>query len=184
MTNEELAAIEAMRQAISQGEWTEGPSDSGTIGVWLGKGHWVGWDIEGSCRECFANLKFIANAPKTVDDLLGEVKRLKAPQVICDVCITDSWEPCPPRTPHAVPDRQGGFMVCGYCKLQAEVERLQTGLSAIEARWREASQDKCFRSHFRQTMEECADELRALLNGVDDSELQAEIDKAFAEGEL
>lgn len=68
--------------------------------------------------------------------------------------------------------------------LKAKCERLQAGLTAIEARWREASQNKCFKSHFRQTMGECADELRSLLAGFDDSEIQNEINKAFAEGEL
>lgn len=68
--------------------------------------------------------------------------------------------------------------------LVAEVKRLQSGLSIIESRWREASQDKCFRSHYRGTMAECADELRYLLTGGDDAKLQAEIDKAFEAGEL
>ena len=63
--------------------------------------------------------------------------------------------------------------------LIAEVERLRNSLAAIEARWRAASKDSCFRRHYRDIMSECADELLGLLSGVDERELQAEIDKAF-----
>lgn len=48
----------------SREEWKEGPNAEGTIGVWLGPGHWVGWDIEGTCEECFGNLQLIQAAPK------------------------------------------------------------------------------------------------------------------------
>lgn len=68
--------------------------------------------------------------------------------------------------------------------LAKELQRLRSGLLAIEARWREASQDRCFTRHYRDTIAECAAELRSLLDGVDDSEMQAEIEKAFEAGEL
>lgn len=58
--------------------------------------------------------------------------------------------------------------------LAAEIERLRSGLSTIESRWREASQDSSFRTHYRQTMELCADELRDLLGGFDDNESRNE----------
>ena len=48
-------------------------------------------------------------------------------------------------------------------QLEAENARLVAGIAKIEQRWREASQDKCFRAQYRQTMELCADELAALL---------------------
>lgn len=69
-------------------------------------------------------------------------------------------------------------------QLLSKIERLQSGLSTIEARWRQVSQDKCFRQHHRETMEQCADELRNLLTGFDDREIQAEIDKAVKELDL
>jgi len=68
-------------------------------------------------------------------------------------------------------------------ELQRIINRLQEGLAAIETRWRAASQDSCFRKHYRETMELCADELRDLLTGFDDGEIQDEISKAFAAGE-
>lgn len=37
---------------------------------------------------------------------------------ICGVCFTDSWQPCPEGTPEAIKDDNGGFMVCGYCRLE------------------------------------------------------------------
>lgn len=69
-------------------------------------------------------------------------------------------------------------------QLLSKIEWLQSGLSAIETRWRQASRDKCFRQHYRETMEQCADELRDLLIGFDDREIQAEIDKAAKELDL
>ena len=66
-------------------------------------------------------------------------------------------------------------------KVEVENKRLRDGLSAIETRWREASQDSCFRRAYRDTMAECAAELAALLAGTNDKELQVEIDKAMEE---
>lgn len=68
--------------------------------------------------------------------------------------------------------------------LQAELSRLKDGIAKIEARWRTVSLDKVFRSHYRDTMAECANELEALLVGFDDNEVQIEIEKAFEAGEL
>ena len=65
--------------------------------------------------------------------------------------------------------------------LIAEYERLRDGITAIEARWRAASQDSGSRRAYRDTMSECAAELAALLAGTDDRELQDEIDKAMEE---
>lgn len=46
--------------------------------------------------------------------------------MICEVCFTDSWEPCPPNTPDAVPNiSKDGYMICGYCHLENVNERLQ-----------------------------------------------------------
>lgn len=67
--------------------------------------------------------------------------------------------------------------------LKIKLERLLVGLVKIEERWRDASQDKCFRQHYRETMRECAEELRHLLNSIDDNEL-AELEKVFEAGEL
>ena len=64
--------------------------------------------------------------------------------------------------------------------LITECERLRDGIAAIETRWRDASQDSGSRT-FRDTMAECAAELAVLLAGMDDKELQAEIDKAMEE---
>lgn len=84
MNQEQLSEIKARRQAISKGEWKTGPDFEGSVGVWLGDGHWVGWDIEGTCRECFANLEFIAQAPKDIDALIAEVERLRKELESCD----------------------------------------------------------------------------------------------------
>lgn len=69
-------------------------------------------------------------------------------------------------------------------RLCAEVRRLQNGIAKIEARWREASENKTFRTHYRETMAECAHKLRDLLAGsVDEDELEAEINKTIDEDE-
>jgi hypothetical protein len=68
-----------------------------------------------------------------------------------------------------------------FFELCNELTRLQTGLVAIEARWRAASEDSCFRRAYRDTMAECAAELAALLAGTDDRGLQDEINKAMEE---
>lgn len=65
--------------------------------------------------------------------------------------------------------------------LIARIEHLESSIAKIEQRWREASKDSSFRSHYRGTMAECANELAAVLAGVDDSQLEAEIDKAVEE---
>lgn len=48
--------------------------------------------------------------------------------LICEVCFTSSFDPCPPETPGAVPDNLGGYIVCGYCRLEAKNSELSKAL--------------------------------------------------------
>lgn len=67
-----------------------------------------------------------ARSKRVIDELVREVERLQLDkEPICAVCFTRSWTPCPPNTPDCVPDNTGGWMVCGYCQLVKEIERLQ-----------------------------------------------------------
>ena len=44
--------------------------------------------------------------------------------MVCDVCWTDSWQPCEQGTPNAIPDPSvvGGWMICEYCQLYEKYE--------------------------------------------------------------
>lgn len=53
--------------------------------------------------------------------------------MICDVCFTDSWQPCPEGTPGAVADREGNLVVCGCCQLVTIIGRLRdAAIPALE----------------------------------------------------
>lgn len=54
-----------------------GPNEDGIFGVKIGDAHEVSWDMEGTCSECFANMRLIAAAPDllaVVDEYVNAVK--------------------------------------------------------------------------------------------------------------
>lgn len=52
--------------------------------------------------------------------------------LICEVCFTSSFNPCPPGTPGAIPDNWGGYMVCGYCRLEDENQQLRAEIERLK----------------------------------------------------
>jgi hypothetical protein len=77
----DIGPIEAKLNAISKGDWVDDVNgDTGDLTVQMGDGtHNIYFsNMEGSCGECHANARFVANAPKDEAALIAEIKRQRA----------------------------------------------------------------------------------------------------------
>lgn len=53
--------------SYTPGPWEYFEDDEGLIGVKMGDSHDVTWDIEGTCAECFGNMRLTAAAPDLLE---------------------------------------------------------------------------------------------------------------------
>jgi hypothetical protein len=73
--------VDALRKALeasTRGAWISEISSEGYIRCVMGNSHEVGWDLEGSCEECFGNMEFIARAHNDLPAILDYIEHLES----------------------------------------------------------------------------------------------------------
>lgn len=111
MDEKERQQIRERIGKASPGPWQYVISDEGEILCKMDSHHEIGWDIEGACPKCWANMEFIAHAREDVPKLLDENESLRTLLAeidwrgylqdgtrICHFCEERTWDTFDPMT--------------------------------------------------------------------------------------
>lgn len=63
--------------AHTPGQWEYMDREDGAFGVYIPNGHSLFYDLEGSCPQCFDNMRLIAVAPELLEACTAALWRLK-----------------------------------------------------------------------------------------------------------